>query len=309
MLLKLRKKLFNCVFWVLLAFVVITSVVSFATISGFLFNTQTQRCQSNVQSGATGCQSYVQAAMDLTANAATNSEIVEFLKGGTLDVSQKLNEFYNYSVTTDGVILYSVGGHVSCSSGVGSAPTLAQLLAVEEIGSFMQSSQTQMISVRTEAVAKVYGSTQYNEKNGVVSCLCKVMDGDQVLGLLEVDVLPKSIVQAKLSYSGFSSASYVFFQKNGKLFTDNDEFSAVQQDGTFNRIYYAACAQTVGDCQLIMFSPLSNYFKQVLVLGCVFFALDAVLCCAVSLVAFRVRDSVVDPLENLLQRMNEEGIS
>lgn len=309
MLLKLRKKLFNCVFWVLFAFVVITSVVSFATISGFLFSTQAQRCKNNAQSGATGCQSYVQAAMDLTANVAANSEIVEFLKGGTLDVSQKLNQFYNYSVATDGVILYSMSGHVSCSSGVGSAPTLAQLLAVEEIGAFMQSSQTQMVSVRTKAVAKVYGSTQYNEKNGVVSCLCKVVDGDQVLGLLEVDVLPKSIAQAKLSYSGFSSAGYAFLQKDGNLFTDGNEFFAIQQDGVFKNTYYATCAQTVGDCQLVMFLPLSNFYKQLIVLGCVFFALDAVLCCAVALVAFRVRDSVVDPLENLLQRMNEEGLS
>lgn len=312
MFIKLRKRLFNSIFWVLFAFVVITSGVSCATITGFLFSSQQQRCQNNVHSGVIRCDSYVENAMSLAANAANNKDIVEFLKGGTADVSGKLNDFYNYSIATDGVILYSVSGHVSCSSGVGSAPTYAELLSVPQINEFVQSQQNQLVSVRKQAVAKAYGSIFYNAENGVISCLHKVTDENgEMIGLLEVDILPKTLADVKLKYNSFSAQCSSFFIVGNELLTDNEEFVRLSDfsDGvTKNLKYYAVYGEVFDGCRIVMFAPLSEFVRQAVVLAFVFFALDAVLTCAVALIAFNVRDSVVDPLENLLKKMNAEGV-
>lgn len=311
MFVKLRKKIFNSIFLIVLAFVLITSAVSYATIVGYIYNSQRQRTVKNAQSGVVGCQNYLDAVMGFVSNTCAKQEVVDALQGNSAEIAHSLDDLCNNYVRIDGVILYGTNGYVAYSAGTGSVPSLNALSEVSEIKQFLNSSQKSFISVRKQAISQVYNKTFYNSRQGIVSCLHKVYAADgTLLGILEADILPQTLYNAKLGYSSFGATSQGFFVNDEGLFAATDVFSDynVKSDtATSDMKYFSVRVAFDERTDVVLFVPLAEFIKRAVVLFFVFFAIDVVLVCVGAIVAFAVRDSVLAPLGKLLDKMNSVG--
>ncbi|MGN1039999.1 MAG: hypothetical protein ACI4QL_01060 [Candidatus Fimimonas sp.] len=308
---KLSKKIFNSIFLVVLAFVLFTGTISYLTITGYINRMQQRRSQQNAQNGVAGCQNYLDTVMAFVSNTCGKQDVVDALSGGGSEIVGRLDDLCNNSVRIDGAILYGENGFVSYSAGMGSVPQFSELKKVAEIEEFLQSQQKSVVSVRRKAISQVYNKNFYNTTNGIVSCIHKVYgENGEVLGVLEADILPQTLYSAKLQFSSFGAYSSVFLRDGDGLFCEDESFLQYQAKNvgvTKDAKYYVVSEPFDSKTDIVVFSPLNEFFKRAVVLFFVFFAIDVLLVCIAAVVAFSVRDKVVSPLERLLERMNTEG--
>jgi hypothetical protein len=205
-----------------IVFVLLLSSISYFVIVRNMYNSQANRTHQNVESCLDSGSSYVSTVMGFVKNTSLNARIIDVVKGDVSDISASLNALCNHSVKIDGVILYGYNGYVAYSAGVGSPPTLEELLSNEEIRSFVESDEDSLVSVRTEGLAQVYNYNRYDQRKGIVSCIQKVYSEGDAIGLLVADILPETISSLKFNYQSFGVEGKVYLS-NGDLLTDDDE--------------------------------------------------------------------------------------
>lgn len=306
---KLHKKIFNSVLLVIVFFTLLISAISCCTVSYSLFSFQAQRTAQNVQSGVNGCQNYFATVMGFVKNTAKNQQIVNCAQGNVGDVSSLLNGLTNNSVQIDGAILYGYNGYVAYSGGVGSPPSWKQLLQIDQINDFVQSSQESCVCVRNSVVASAYKSTPYNQQKGIVSVMHKVYDGENAVGILVADVLPETLYAQKLSLHSFGTTGYTFLL-NGGLMCDDQTFinyaREISKDGLSRDAQYY-CASSVSDdgWAVITFVPQKVFLGRIALIIGVFLAVDLIIVSFGMLFAHSVADSVTKPLNNLSKKMDK----
>ncbi len=306
---KLQKKVYNSVLLVIVLFALLISAISYCTIAVNLFSAQAQRTAQNVQSGVNGCQNYFSTVMGFVKNTAQNKQIVNATQGQFGDISYLLNGLTNNSVQIDGAILYGYNGYVAYSGGVGSPPSLQQLLTIQQIANFVQSDEPSCVCVRNDQIAKAYKHSPYNQQKGIVSVMHKVYLDDVAVGILVADILPETLYAQKLSLYSFGAESYTFLQ-TGSLLCDDETFTSyatiTQKDGiTSDLRYYCAHATTDDGWSVVTFVPQKVFAGRLALILCVFVAVDAILVILGMLFASKVAESVITPLNNLSKKMGK----
>lgn len=305
---KLRKRIFRSIVLVAAAFVLVISAISYGVIVSNIFQSQRSRAVNNAESAANGCETYVNAAMGFVENAAKQNAVINALSDGSYGVSQLLDALCTYAVKIDGAALYGADGYLSYSSGLGSLPQLGELLAVEDIKAFWESSDTNCVSVRRTAVARTYNRVFYNVEKGVVSCLCKVLDENgKKLGLLAADILPETLYSVKFDYNAFGEKSRGFIFYDGRLLTDEISFSnycesfseGVTKDGK----YFVSKASFGKGADAALFVPLKEFTVRLMWVAVFFLSLDAILIGLSVIYAEAVANSVTKPLDSLHRKM------
>ena len=126
---KMRKRIFNSVFYVVLAFVLLISGVSFGVTAYNLTQTQRQRAQANAENGVKGAETYLSAVMGFVEQTSRLKGVVDAVSGADVSgASRALDGLCGYAVQIDGAILYGANGFVAYSSGVGSPPGFNELM-------------------------------------------------------------------------------------------------------------------------------------------------------------------------------------
>ena len=182
---KMRKRIFNSVFYVVLAFVLLISGVSFGVTAYNLTQTQRQRAQANAENGVKGAETYLSAVMGFVEQTSRLKGVVDAVSGADVSgASRALDGLCGYAVQIDGAILYGANGFVAYSSGVGSPPGFNELMNVKDVAEFYNGRDEGCISMRKQAVAHMYNRVFYNTSCGIVSVMRKVYGQDgQVIGL------------------------------------------------------------------------------------------------------------------------------
>lgn len=306
---KLQKKVYNSVLLIIVLFALLISAISYCAISFNMFSSQAQRTLQNVQSGIAGCQNYFSTVMGFVKNGAKNPQIINAVQGQAGDISAQLNGLTNNSVQIDGAILYGFNGYVAYSGGVGSPPSLQQLMQIEQIGNFVLSEQESCVCVRNSVVAKAYQHSPYNQQKGIVSVINKVYSNGVAVGILVADILPQTLYDQKLSLYSFGSESYTFLQSDG-LLCDNSQFAAYASSVTTNgftqdKSYYCAVSHSQEGWSVITFVPQKVFRQRLAAILGVFVAVDVILISLGMLFASNVADSVIKPLNNVSKKMGK----
>lgn len=308
MLTKLRKRIFNSVFYVVLAFVLLISGVSFGVTANNLKQSQQQRVRANAASGVAGVETYLSAVVGFVEQTSLQRGIINAASGVDISgASRLLDGLCGYAVKIDGAILYGVNDYVAYSSGVGSPPSFADLMAVKSIDAFYNSDEQVFVSMRKQAVAHMYNRVFYNTDNGVVSVMRKVYDdGGAVKGLLVADVTPQTLCSVKLTYNGFGVQCNAFLA-NDELLSDQSTFTeyyAQVTDGiTGDNKYFVVSADISDGNKVVLFASLGEFAKRLALMAGILVAIDVILVSLGALCAHYVAASVVNPLEHLLKRM------
>ncbi len=306
---KLRKKLFYSVFFVSLAFVLALSAVSYSLIVTSVYDSQQNRAVSCAENGSAGCTTYLNTISGFVESTAGKSAILDATQGVVSPgVISLLDALCNKSVKIDGAILYGTSGYVAYSAGVGAPPSLEELLSNEEINAFFWSENKQFVSVRRSGYARVYNSAFYDDGAGIISCMSKVVsESGETTGLLVADVLPETLVSAKLSYSAFDMAGESFIVKDGKTLSVQSETLNMSKKGRMTDKYRVSSATFADGAIVAMRFSLANFRNQAIIIIVAFVAVDVILMFVVYFFAQRLSKSVEAPLDDLLLRMREQS--
>lgn len=308
MFIKLRRKIFNSIFFVILGFVILLTAISFAIIAKNLTDSQKSRTVSNAESGVRSLSFYFSTAMGFVENSAKNAEVIDALSGTSAsDVTPRLNELCDYAVTIDGVTLYGYNGYTAYSAGVGAPPSLENLKSVKEINDFILSESSTIVSVRNVAVCGTYHSNLYPSEKGIVSCISKVYDGKAAVGLIVADILPENLCKERLNSESFNSKSTTFIF-GSELITDDQNFKeyfektkpfGTTKDGK----YYLATAKSSSGFSVAVFAPKNNFRKRLIMLFAAFCLFDTAVILTGAAFSRFVSAKAVNPLDNLYNRM------
>ncbi len=307
MFIKLRKKIFNSIFFVILGFVILLTAISYTIIFKNLTDSQKQRTVSNAESGVRSLSFYFSTAMGFVENCAKNPDVVDAVTGKSLsNITPKLNELCDYALKIDGVTLYGYNGYTAYSAGVGAPPSLESLKSVEDIDTFISSEDITFVSVRNDAVCGTYHSNLYPAEKGVVSCMAKVYDGDAV-GLIVADILPETLCSGRLNSESFDSKSAVFLIGTS-IITDDEVFKKYYAEtqpftNTKDGKYYLATATYENGFSVAVFAPKSNFFKRLTILFVAFCLFDLTIILLGAAFARFISAKTVNPLDNLYRRM------
>ncbi len=307
---KLYKRIFYSMLLMTIVFVLLLSSISYFVIIRNLFNSQANRTYQNAQSCLDSGSLYISTVMGFVKNASLNDRLIDVVEGDVSDVSASLNSLCNYSVKIDGVILYGYNGYIAYSAGVGSPPTLEELLLNEEISSFIQSDKDSMVSVRTESLAQTYNYNRYNSGKGIVSCIQKVYSDGNNIGLLVADILPETIGSLKFNCQSFGVDCKVYLS-NGNLLTDDYElaknFQSEEKNGLSNDIMnYIVASEMQDGWQVVIYAPQHEFWKISLEIFAIFFAVDIALIILSVLAARSLSDRLIVPLNNLYKRASTD---
>lgn len=305
---KMRKRIFNSVFYVVLAFVLLISGVSFGVTASNLKQSQQHRAQSNAESGVKGVETYLSAVMGFVEQTSRQKGVVDAASGADVSgASRALDGLCGYAVKIDGAILYGANGFVAYSSGVGSPPSFSELTNVKGVAEFYNGEQAGYVSMRKQAVAHMYNRVFYNTSCGIVSVMRKVYGQDgNVTGLLVADVTPETLSSVKLVYNSFGVRSNAFLS-DGELLSDNAAFSGYFADGvngqTSDGRYFVSSADMPNGGKVVLFTSLNEFAKRLALMAGIIIAIDVILVFCGALFANYVANSVVNPLDELLKRM------
>jgi len=311
MLTKLRKRIFNSVFYVVLAFVLLISGVSFGVTANDLKQSQRQRVQANAESGVAGVETYLSAVVGFVEQTSLQKGIVNAASGADISgASRLLDGLCGYAVKIDGAILYGANDYVAYSSGVGSPPSFAELMAVKIIAEFYNGDEQVFVSMRKQAVAHMYNRVFYNTDNGVVSVMRKVYDDSgAVKGLLVADVTPETLCSVKLKYNAFGVQCNAFLA-NDELLSDDASFNnyyvQAAEGQTGDNKYFVASADISDGNSVVLFAAQHEFVKRLVLMAGILVAIDVILVSFGALFAHYVAASVVNPLEHLLKRMTAD---
>ena len=305
---KLRKKIIFGIVAVALLFALVLGGVSYAVIVRNAFAMQAARVRQNVENGAKGCETYVEAVQGFVNGVAAKHTVADKIVGCVYDseIKQLLNGFYNYAVAVGGVTLYGANNYVTYSAGMGVVPSFEELLTIDEIAAFWQSDKTEFVSVRNNVVPGVYGNTTYNTGWGVVSCICKVYGEDgNAVGMLVADILPTSLYEAKLAYEGFDLPCQAFVTDDGNVYGGKAELLPyISVDGcSSDGRYYVVSTKFADGARVVMLASLSSFVGYCFaVAGVMIVVVGLVALCVVAFARYISR-CMSEPLCQLLIRM------
>lgn len=308
---KMRKRIFNSIFYVVVAFVLLISVVSFGVTANNIQQTQRQRAEANAESGVKGVETYLSAVMGFVGQTSRQKGVLDAVSGADVaGASRALDGLCGYAVKIDGAILYGANGFVAYSSGVGSPPSFNELMSVHDVYDFYHSEQEGYVSMRKQAVAHMYNRAFYNAADGIISVMRKVYDRDGSLkGLLIADVTPETLCSVKLVYNSFGVRSSAFLCKGELLSSDetfNGYFNAKREGQTEDGRYFVAAADMPNGEKVVLFTSLREFNKRLLLMAGIIVAIDVILISLAALFANYVASKVVNPLDELLKRMTEQ---
>ena len=292
--------------WMVVVFVLLLSSISYFVIVRNMYNSQANRTHQNAQSCLDSGSSYISTVEGFVKNASLNDKLIGVLLGDVSDISTTLNSLCNHSVKIDGVILYGYNGYLAYSAGVGSPPSLEELLSREEISNFINSDEDSLVSVRAEALAQVYNYNRYDPRKGIVSCIQKVYSGDEAIGLLVADILPETISSLKFSSRSFGVEGEAYLS-NGNLLTDDYELAESFQKEDKNglskdRKNYIVTSEMKDGWQVVIYAPQHAFLEMSFEIFAVFLAVDIILILLGVLFARYLSDRLVTPLNNLYER-------
>lgn len=281
-------------------FVAVLSLVSAYVIVNNLYDTYTRMLESNVKQAALDTESYFQSVTNFTKSTAQRKEIVEALTlGKTENVSRVLNTLCNSSAEIAGAILYGVDGRTFYSTGVGDVPTFAEMFNATKLQSFFDGEAVSCVSIRNSAMPKVYNTYPYDENNGIVSCVCKVYAGDNVVGYLFADIFPSQLFANKLAigYDGFNA---IIISGDVVIAQDGGASAASMRAGLQ---YFSVTTSFNGSDSLKVFVSSGEFcLRCAIVIGVL--VLADVLCLFVMWkVAKRIANRITVPLDNLRIQM------
>lgn len=303
---KLYKRIFNSMLLMVIVFVLLLSSISYFVIVHNMYNSQVNRTRQNAESCLDSGCSYISAVKGFVKNASLNDRLVDVVEGNVSDISDSLNSLCNHSVKIDGVILYGYNGYVAYSAGVGSPPTLEELLSNEKISNFVQTDKDSIVSVRTEALAQTYNYNRYDSRKGIVSCIQKVYSGDDDIGLLVADILPETISSLKFNCQSFGVEGKAYLS-NGHLLTDDYElaksFQNEEKNGLSNdKKNYIVTSEMKDGWQVVIYAPQHKFWEISFVIFVVFLVVDIILIQLGVLFARYLSDKLIVPLNNLYKR-------
>ncbi len=293
-----------------IVFVLLLSSISYFVIVRNMYNSQANITHQNAQSCLDSGRSYISTVMGFVKNASLNDKIINVVEGNVSDVSTLLNSLCNHSVKIDGVILYGYNGYVAYSAGVGSPPTLDELLLNEIISNFVQNDEDSVVSVRTEALAQAYNYNRYDSRKGIVSCIQKVYSKGEAVGLLVADILPETISSLKFNCKSFGVEGKAYLS-DGSLLTDDYElaksFQSEDKNGLSNdKRSYIVTSEMKAGWQVVIYAPQYEFWQISFVIFAVFLAVDIILIRLGIFFARYLSDKLIVPLNNLHKRASTD---
>ncbi len=307
---KLYKRIFDSMLLMAIVFVLLLSSISYFVIIRNMFNSQASRTHQNAKSCLDSGHLYISTVMSFVKNASLDKRLIDVVEGDVSDISASLNSLCNYSVKIDGAILYGYNGYVAYSAGVGSPPTLEELLSNEEIGNFVQGDKDSIVSVRTESLAQTYNYNRYDPSKGVVSCIQKVYSGGDDIGLLVVDILPETISSLKFNCRSFGAEGKAYLS-NGNLLTDNRELAESFQSEDKNGLSkdknnYIVASEMKDGWQVVIYASQQEFWKMSFEIFAIFLVVDLLLILLGALVARSLSDRLIVPLNSLYKRASTD---
>ena len=99
------------------------------------------------------------------------------------------------------------------TSSISKYPLLNELKSISCINDFINSDD-KIINLRTSHIADFYQSTYYDDSYGMISYLVKIEEGNQLYGLIVVDISPEYIYNKYFNFNDYQDFTYNYINYN-----------------------------------------------------------------------------------------------
>lgn len=309
---KLYKKITVSIKLLSAVFLFITATASIAVIGGNLYNLNLKIARETVEKAVNGCEFYMESVKNSIINLSKNETIIKKLKEDkALPVTAILNEYCTYSLTINGITLYSLDGGVYTSAKMTSAPTLEELSDVDGIGAFLNNEEKDFLSVRSCAVAKIYDDTVYSSEFGIITYFRKVYDGGDVCGYIAADVQPVILYNQFLSFVNSSDSIYSFIGTSSGYFSAPTGNSLIKdytigRKGIYRLRYLVLEHDFLASSTLVTMISLDDYYGDMAIISGAIILVCTLLMLAVNALSKLIAAGIVCRLDNILIKMQSQ---
>lgn len=263
-------------------------------------------------------KNYVDSVLLTAGNIASDASLVsELVSPRGMTFTSMLNNSCNYATKTDAITVYAADGRILSSSGISDIPTLDILDTDPYIHDFFTDARSEYISMRTDAIAGIYGNAPYDTAAGMITCCKKIYNGDEVVGYVFSDIFPSNVYEYfDWSAEEYFAESIPFINRGdgylpyGGNSSYADEFEAASyasrrtSDGRYliipsNRNFFG-CAVSVA-------VPLYPLYGNVAVIGAMLAATGIAILVGVHFAAKALANSIDKRLKRIHDRMDSEG--
>ena len=310
---KTQKRIYNTLMGISAILVVLIITAAASILPGLFFNAYKSQATNKLDRGFYAARVYVDSVMSTVDSLATNSRVVDAVTGtNTNGIAVLLDETRTYGHHIDAVTLYSTDGKIYTNTDVVNPPSLSSLNDNGHIADFIADKYARdYVSVRTDAVAEVFGNTPYDSERGIVTYCRKIYDGEKVVGYIFADLFPETI----FNYFDFGADSRlaksmtILAYDGGYIANDNIELAEQYVNAPNNKVtnkhlVLSAMRNFYGGTIRIVV-PMTPYYRVTTVVLCLIVAVGIMLITLTHFIAVHNAQSVSDRLDNLLVKLTE----
>lgn len=312
---KINKRIYRSLLLIAALFIFFMIVPTILIFTNMLYDTYENMARKKLDRSISSCRSFIDTVLNTAEGVALTPAVIDTVCGRSNDsLTVLLNDTCNYSLTINAITVYAVTGNVFASSGISSPPALAELQSNGGIAEFMSDADSSYyISLRKDAVARLYDNAVYDSSLGIVSCCCKIYDEGAVVGYVVADIFPKTM------FGFFDYTDDSHFHGTIALVHYADGFLSSDSASPYNEELYRSYGETIttaNNSRLIVPSlrnfygatiliavPLFPLYRTILIMALILVGLGLLLMIAVHGISRRNADGVTDKLENLVSRI------
>lgn len=142
---------------------------------------------------------------------SNNEGVIDFTKTNEVNSKMhlKLITFANSFPIVSNVTIYSTTYDSSYTApqgtGYSSYPKLSELLDYENFNVFYTSDNLTCLSIRKKLLPKYYDWSLYSPDFGIITIFSKIIENDNILGIVSIDINPNRVYQRYFSISDYKS--------------------------------------------------------------------------------------------------------
>lgn len=165
------------------------TVISGFAISNMMYNTYERLFRQRLDRGVSACLNYVRAVRLSIARVAERTDVITFSTNENAVLEMDLSTLSDKQ--TADIAVYAADGRIYASPRAQTLPTLAELGENPKFAEFADGSDTELVLLHCYEGDYVYDDEVYIGRDGMVTCVNKIFDGNNALsGYVVADIKP-----------------------------------------------------------------------------------------------------------------------
>lgn len=320
----LKQRIKKTIILLITIFIIFISSLSMITLSIYLINDFSKSKQYIINLSITNFEFDLSLIKSNTTALSSDEDIINYVINNINPqlAINKISSISNYFDAVIGVTLYQTNTSNSvATSSISKYPLLNELKSISCINDFINSDDKSIINLRTSHIADFYQSTYYDDSYGMISYLVKIEEGNQLYGLIVVDISPEYIYNKYFNFNDYQDFTGTitlittyndedYLKCNDNL--NNSHFLSYKKLDSFD-LYdlnnYVYQTSFLDNYRLITIIPINNLLINLSIILLIIILIDCILILLTIIGGKKLANYVTHELEKLKDKMQNDQIT